>query len=76
MAAVADKAARAADGTVHATVRLAKGLPIDRSQPVCEIGCGYGTSLRQLAVGRFHASRRHRSVAASRRNRVGRGFDV
>jgi 2-polyprenyl-3-methyl-5-hydroxy-6-metoxy-1,4-benzoquinol methylase len=76
MAAVADKAARAADGTIHATVRLAKGLPIDRSQPVCEIGCGYGTSLRQLASAGFTRlvgieASRHRAEIAS-----AAGFDV
>ena len=76
MAAVADKAARAADGMVHATVRLAQGLPIDRSQPVCEIGCGYGTSLRQLASAEFTRlvgieASRHRAAIAS-----AAGFDV
>ncbi len=76
MAAVADKAARAADGTIQATVRLAKGLPIDRGQPVCEIGCGYGTSLRQLASAGFtrlvgiEASRHRADIASAA------GFDV
>jgi SAM-dependent methyltransferase len=76
MAAVAEKAARAAEGTFHATVRLAKGLPLDRSQPVCEIGCGYGTSLRQLSAAGFtslvgiEASRHRADIAAAA------GFDV
>jgi SAM-dependent methyltransferase len=57
-------------------VRLAKGLPLDRSQPVCEIGCGYSTSLRQLAAAGFtrlvgiEASRHRAEIAAAA------GFDV
>lgn len=76
MAAAADKAARAADATVHATVRLAQGLPFDRTRPVCEIGCGYGTSLHQLAASGFtrlvgiEASRHRAEITASA------GFDV
>jgi 2-polyprenyl-3-methyl-5-hydroxy-6-metoxy-1,4-benzoquinol methylase len=76
MAAAADKAARAAEATVHATVRLAQGLPLDRTLPVCEIGCGYGTSLRQLAASGFsrlvgiEASRHRADITASA------GFDV
>jgi 2-polyprenyl-3-methyl-5-hydroxy-6-metoxy-1,4-benzoquinol methylase len=76
MAAAADKAARAADAPVHATVRLAQGLPLDRTLPVCEIGCGYGTSLRQLAESGFtrlvgiEASRHRADITASA------GFDV
>jgi 2-polyprenyl-3-methyl-5-hydroxy-6-metoxy-1,4-benzoquinol methylase len=76
MAAAADKAARAADATVHATVRLAQALPLDRTLPVCEIGCGYGTSLRQLAASGFtrlvgiEASRHRAEITASA------GFDV
>jgi 2-polyprenyl-3-methyl-5-hydroxy-6-metoxy-1,4-benzoquinol methylase len=76
MAATADKAARAADATVHATVRLAQGLPLDRTLPVCEIGCGYGTSLHQLAASGFtrlvgiEASRHRAEITASA------GFDV
>jgi len=75
-AAAADKAARAADATVHATVRLAEGLPIDRTLPVCEIGCGYGSSLRQLAASGFtrlvgiEPSRHRAEITASA------GFDV
>jgi SAM-dependent methyltransferase len=76
MAAAADKSARAAEATVHATVRLAQGLPLDRTLPVCEIGCGYGTSLRQLAASGFsrlvgiEASRHRADITASA------GFDV
>jgi SAM-dependent methyltransferase len=76
MAAAAARAARAADATSHATVRLAQGLPLDRSLPVCEIGCGYGTSLQQLAASGFsrlvgiEASRHRANVTASA------GFDV
>ena len=76
MAAAADKAACAADAPVHATVRLAQGLPLDRTLPVCEIGCGYGTSLRQLAESGFtrlvgiEASRHRADITASA------GFDV
>ena len=76
MAAAADKAARAADATVHATVRLAQALSIDHARPVCEIGCGYGTSLRQLAASGFtrlvgiEASRHRAEVTAAA------GFDV
>lgn len=76
MAAAADKAARAADATVHATVRLAQGLPLDRTRPVCEIGCGYGTSLRQLAASGFtrlagiEPSRHRAAITAAA------GFDV
>lgn len=60
----------------HATVRLARELPIDRSLPVCEIGCGFGVSLRQLARIGFvrlvgtEASRHRAEVARSG------GFDV
>jgi 2-polyprenyl-3-methyl-5-hydroxy-6-metoxy-1,4-benzoquinol methylase len=76
MAAAAGKAANAADGASHAPVRLAQGLPIDRSRPVCEIGCGYGTSLRQLAAAGFSRlvgieASRHRAAVVE-----AAGFDV
>ena len=71
MAAAADKAARAADATVQATVGLAQGLPFDRTLPVCEIGCGYGTSLHELTAAGFtrlvgiEASRHRAEITAS-----------
>jgi 2-polyprenyl-3-methyl-5-hydroxy-6-metoxy-1,4-benzoquinol methylase len=76
MAAAADKAASVADGASHAAVRLAQGLPIERSLPVCEIGCGYGTSLRQLAAAGFSRlvgieTSRHRAAVVD-----AAGFDV
>lgn len=40
-------------GVERAAVRLARRLPIDRTRPVCEIGCGYGSSLQQLARAGF-----------------------
>jgi len=57
-------------------VRLAGLLPLDRSLPVCEIGCGFGVSLRQLASKGFtrlvgvEASQHRADVARSD------GFDV
>jgi len=52
-AAVLEKFARGYQAIEHSTVRLARELPIDRSLPVCEIGCGFGVSLRQLAASGF-----------------------
>jgi 2-polyprenyl-3-methyl-5-hydroxy-6-metoxy-1,4-benzoquinol methylase len=75
-AAVLEKLARADQATEHATVRLARELPVDRSLPVCEIGCGFGVSLRQLAASGFvrlvgiEASRHRGDIARSG------GFDV
>ena len=75
-AAVLEKLSRADQATEHATVRLARALPIDRTLPVCEIGCGFGASLRQLAASGFvrlvgiEASRHRAEVARSG------GFDV
>jgi 2-polyprenyl-3-methyl-5-hydroxy-6-metoxy-1,4-benzoquinol methylase len=34
-------------------VTLAKSLDVDRERPVCEIGCGWGASLRHLQVAGF-----------------------
>ena len=57
-------------------MRLADRLSIDRSLAVCEIGCGFGVSLRQLASKGFtrlvgvEASRHRADVARSD------GFDV
>jgi 2-polyprenyl-3-methyl-5-hydroxy-6-metoxy-1,4-benzoquinol methylase len=34
-------------------VKIAVGLPVDRSRPVCEIGCGYGANLKHLANAGF-----------------------
>jgi len=34
-------------------VTLAKSLPVDRARPVCEIGSGWGVSLRHLLEGGF-----------------------
>lgn len=75
-AAALEKLSRAGQAIEHATVRLARELPIDRSLPVCEIGCGFGVSLRQLAASGFvrlvgiEASRHRGDIARSG------GFDV
>jgi 2-polyprenyl-3-methyl-5-hydroxy-6-metoxy-1,4-benzoquinol methylase len=34
-------------------VKIALGLDVDRTRPVCEIGCGYGGSLKRLAEAGF-----------------------
>src|SRR4030095_16561588 len=34
-------------------VKSAGALPVDRSRPVCEIGCGYGANLKHLANAGF-----------------------
>ncbi len=75
-AAVLEKLSRAGQSNEPSTVRLARELTIDRSLPVCEIGCGFGGSLRQLAASGFvrlvgiEASRHRADVARSG------GFDV
>ena len=74
--AVLEKLASPYGATERADVRLARGLRLDRSAPVCEIGCGFGGSLRQLAASGFtrlvgiEASRHRADIA-----RAG-GFDV
>jgi hypothetical protein len=74
--ALLEKLDRADEGRVHETVRLARTLSIDRRLPVCEIGCGFGGSLRQLAASGFtrlvatEASRHRAEIARSG------GFDV
>jgi 2-polyprenyl-3-methyl-5-hydroxy-6-metoxy-1,4-benzoquinol methylase len=40
-------------GVERDAIALAKALPLDRSRPVCEIGCGYGSSLKQLEQAGF-----------------------
>lgn len=75
-AAVLEKLSRTAQASEPSAVRLARELPIDRSVPVCEIGCGFGGSLRQLAASGFvrlvgiEASRHRADIARSG------GFDV
>jgi 2-polyprenyl-3-methyl-5-hydroxy-6-metoxy-1,4-benzoquinol methylase len=34
-------------------IKIALDLDVDRTRPVCEIGCGYGGSLKRLANGGF-----------------------
>jgi len=75
-AAERHKLIRATDKKEKSPVRLADRLSIDRSLPICEIGCGFGVSLRQLASKGFtrlvgvEASRHRADVARSD------GFDV
>jgi 2-polyprenyl-3-methyl-5-hydroxy-6-metoxy-1,4-benzoquinol methylase len=75
-AAVLDKLSRMDPSVESTAVRLARGLAIDRTRPVCEIGCGFGAGLRQLAasgytrVAGIEASRHRAEIA-----RAG-GFDV
>lgn len=70
------KLAHADASKEKSTVRFARELPLDRSLPVCEIGCGFGTSLRQLAQAGFtrllgiEASQHRAAIARSD------GFDV
>ena len=76
IAAPHPKITRVRDRKLKSAVRLALTLPIDRSLPVCEIGCGGGVSLRQLAANGFSQlvgieASRHRAAAV----RSG-GFDV
>ena len=76
IAAPHPKITRARDKKLKSAVRLALTLPIDRNLPVCEIGCGGGVSLRQLAANGFSQlvgieASRHRAAAV----RSG-GFDV
>jgi SAM-dependent methyltransferase len=74
--ALLEKLARADQGRVHETVRLARTLSIDRSLAVCEIGCGFGGSLRQLAASGF--TRLAATEASRHRAEIARdgGFDV
>jgi 2-polyprenyl-3-methyl-5-hydroxy-6-metoxy-1,4-benzoquinol methylase len=37
----------------NTSVKIALGLEIDRSRPICEIGCGYGANLKHLANAGF-----------------------
>lgn len=52
-AAALEKLSRSNGEYEPATVRLARKLSLDRTSPVCEIGCGFGGSLRQLAATGF-----------------------
>lgn len=40
-------------GVERPAVALARALDVDRTRPICEIGCGYGTSLKQLQLSGF-----------------------
>ena len=76
IAAPHPKITRVRDRKLKSAVRLALTLPIDRSLPVCEIGCGGGVSLRQLAANGFSQlvgieASRHRAAAVR-----SCGFDV
>ena len=64
-------------GVKRDVVALATSLPIDRSRPICEIGCGHGDSLRHLELAGYARlvgvePSRHRAAIA----REAFGYDV
>lgn len=75
-AAILEKLRRTGGGAESPAVQLARGLPIDRGLPVCEIGCGFGGALHRLAADGFtrlvatEASRHRAEIAGAL------GFDV